>query len=155
MEYLALLLPVCLCWRARHLFAATTAAALIIAAAGSRGGTASLVYPIPVLAVTFVLSYRLGKAGGWRTIAGPTLLAATAEVINPGFNPFLLMVTFGPWAAGEFVRSRRRLAAELAEAGKLLEARSRRTRIGDPGGDSRRPEHCHHQRASQIRAPRT
>jgi signal transduction histidine kinase len=126
MEYLALLLPACLCWRARHLLAATAAAALIIAAAGSGGGTASLVYLIPVLAVTFVLSYRLGNAGGWRTIAGPTLLAATAEVINPGFNPFLLMVTFGPWAAGEFVRSRRRLAAELAEAGKLLAAEQSR-----------------------------
>jgi signal transduction histidine kinase len=122
MEFLALLLPACLCWPARHLLAATAAAALIIAAAGSRGGTASLAYLIPVLAVTFVLSYRLGNAGGWRTIAGPALLAATAEVINPVFNPFLLMVTFGPWAAGEFVRSRRRLAAELAEAGELLEA---------------------------------
>ena len=130
MEYLALLLPVCLCWRARHLLAVTIAAALIIAAAGSRGGTASLVYLIPVLAVTFVLSYRLGDAGGWRrTIAGPALLAATAEVVNPGFNPFLLMVTFGPWAAGEFVRSRRRLAAELAEAGELLEAE--RSRYAD------------------------
>ena len=97
MEYLALLLPACLCWRARHLLAATAAtaaAALIIAAAGSRGGTASLVYLIPVLAVTFVLSYRLGNAGGWRTIAGPALLAATAEVVNSGFNPLLLMVTF-------------------------------------------------------------
>jgi signal transduction histidine kinase len=122
MEYLALLLPACLCWRARHLLAATVATALIIAAAGSRGGTASLVYLIPVLAVTFVLSYRLGNAGGWRTITGPALLAATAEVINPSFNPFFVMVTFGPWAAGEFVRSRRRLAAELAEAGELLEA---------------------------------
>ena len=71
MEYLALLLSACLCWRARHLLAVTIAAALIIAAAGSRGGTASLVYLIPVLAVTFVLSYRLGNAGGWRrTIAG-------------------------------------------------------------------------------------
>jgi hypothetical protein len=117
MEYLALLLPVCLCWRTRHLLAVTTAAALIIAAAGSRGGTASLVYLIPVLAVTFVLSYRLGDAGGWRrTVAGPALLAAMAEVINPSFNPLFLMVTFGPWAAGEFVRSRRRLAAELTEA---------------------------------------
>lgn len=123
MEYLALLLPVCLCWRDRHLFAVTTAAALVIAAAGSRGGTASLVYLIPVLAVTFVLGYRLGNAGGWRrTIAGPALLAATAEFVNTGFNPLFLMVTFGPWAAGEFVRSRRRLAAELAEAGELLEA---------------------------------
>jgi signal transduction histidine kinase len=129
MEYLALLLPVCLCWRARHLLAATAAAALIIAAAGSRGGTASLAYLIPVLTVTFLLSYRLGNAGGWRTIAGPALLAATAEVINPGFNPFLLMVTFGPWAAGEFVRSRRRLAAELAEAAELLEAE--RSRYAD------------------------
>jgi signal transduction histidine kinase len=130
MEYLALLLPVCLCWRTRHLLAVTTAAALIIAAAGSRGGTASLVYLIPVLAVTFVLSYRLGNAGGWRrTIAGPALLAVTAEVVNPGFNPLLLMVTFGPWAAGEFVRSRRRLAAELAEAGELLEAE--RSRYAD------------------------
>ncbi len=64
MEYLALLLPVCLCWRARHLLVVTTGAALIIAAAGSRGGTASLVYLIPVLAVSFVLSYRLGDAGG-------------------------------------------------------------------------------------------
>ena len=27
MEYLALLLPACLCWRARHLLAATTVAA--------------------------------------------------------------------------------------------------------------------------------
>jgi signal transduction histidine kinase len=129
MEYLALLLPACLCWRARHLLAATTAAALIIAAAASRGGTASLAYLIPVLAVTFLLSYRLGNAGGWRTIAGPALLAATAEVVNRGFNPFLLMVTFGPWAAGEFVRSRRRLAAELAEAGELLEAE--RSRYAD------------------------
>ena len=130
MDYLALLLPVCLCWRARHLLAVTIAAALIIAAAGSRGGTASLVYLIPVLAVTFVLSYRLGDAGGWRrTIAGPALLAATAEVINPSFNPLFLMVTFGPWAAGEFVRSRRRLAAELTEAGELLEAE--RSRYAD------------------------
>jgi signal transduction histidine kinase len=129
MEYLALLLPVCLCWRARHLSAATAAAALIIAAAGSRGGTASLVYLIPVLAVAFLLSYRLGNAGGWRTIAGPALLAATAEVTNPVFNPFLLMVTFGPWAAGEFVRSRRRLAAELAETAELLEAE--RSRYAD------------------------
>jgi hypothetical protein len=64
MQYMALLLPVCLCWPARHLPAMTTAAALIIAAAGSRGGTASLAYLIPVLAVTFVLSYRLGNAGG-------------------------------------------------------------------------------------------
>jgi signal transduction histidine kinase len=80
--------------------------------------------------VTCVLSYRLGNAGGWRrTIAGPALLAGTAEVVNPGFNPFLLMVTFGPWAAGEFVRSRRRLAAELAEAGELLEAE--RSRYAD------------------------
>jgi signal transduction histidine kinase len=122
MEYLALLLPACLCWRARHLLAATVAAALIIAAAGWRGGTASLVYLIPVLGVAFVLSYRLGGSGAWRrTIAGPALLALTAEVVNHGFNPFFLMVTFGPWAAGGFVRSRRRLAAELAEAGELLE----------------------------------
>jgi signal transduction histidine kinase len=128
-EYLALLLPACLCWPARHLLAATAAAALIIAAAGSRGGTASLAYLIPVLAVTFLLSYRLGNAGGWRTVAGPALLAATAEVVNPGFNPFLLMVTFGPWAAGEFGRSRRRLAAELAEAAELLEAE--RSRYAD------------------------
>ncbi|MGB6452954.1 MAG: histidine kinase [Streptosporangiaceae bacterium] len=49
--------------------------------------------------------------------------------MNPVFNPLLLMVTFGPWAAGEFVRSRRRLAAELAEAGKLLEAE--RSRYAD------------------------
>jgi signal transduction histidine kinase len=130
MEYLALLLPVCLCWRARYLLAVTIVAAVIIAAAGSRGGTASLVYLIPVLAVTFVLSYRLGDSGGWRrTIAGPALLAATAEVVNPGFNPLFLMVTFGPWAAGEFVRSRRRLAAELAEAGELLE--EERSRYAD------------------------
>ena len=125
MEYLALLLPACLCWRARHLLAAaaaTAAAALIIAVAASRGGTASLAYLIPVLAVTFVLSFRLGSAGGWRTIAGPALLAATAEAVNPSFNPLFLMVTFGPWAAGEFVRSRRRLAAELAEAAEQLAA---------------------------------
>ena len=80
--------------------------------------------------MTFLLSYRLGNAGSWRrTIAGPALLAATAEVVNPSFNPFFLMVTFGPWAAGEFVRSRRRLAAELAEAGELLEAE--RSRYAD------------------------
>jgi signal transduction histidine kinase len=129
MEYLALLLPVCLCWRTRYLLAATAAAAVIIAAAASRGGTASLAYLVPVLAVTFLLSYRLGNAGGWRTIAGPALLAVTAEVTNPVFNPFFLMVTFGPWAAGEFVRSRRRLAAELAEAAELLEAE--RSRYAD------------------------
>ena len=80
--------------------------------------------------MAFVLSYRLGDAGGWRrTIAEPALLAATAEVVNPGFNPFLLMVTFGPWAAAEFARSRRRLAAELAETGELLDAE--RSRYAD------------------------
>jgi signal transduction histidine kinase len=130
MEYLALLLPVCLCWPARHLLAATIAAAVIIAAAGSGGDTASVAYLLPVLGVTFLLSYRLGNAGTWRrTVAGPALLAATAEVVNPGFNPLFLMVAFGPWAAGEFVRSRRRLAAELAEAGELLEAE--RSRYAD------------------------
>ena len=39
------------------------------------------------------------------------------------------MITFGPWATGEFARSRRRLAADLAEAGKLLEAE--RSRYAD------------------------
>ena len=93
MEYLALLLPVCMCWPARHLLAVTTAAALIIAAAGSRGGTASLVYLIPVLAVTFALSYRLGNAGGWRTITGPALLVYSglcAMALRIGLSVFAL-----------------------------------------------------------------
>jgi signal transduction histidine kinase len=41
-----------------------------------------------------------------------------------GFNPFVLVITFGPWLAGALVRERQQMARRLEEVGRELESES-------------------------------
>ena len=77
------------------------------------------------------------------TAVSALLLALLTGWMVPA--PRLAMAAFlGPW-----------LVALIYQTADIGEARSWRARSGDPGGDRHRPERRHHQRASQIRAPRT
>jgi signal transduction histidine kinase len=41
-----------------------------------------------------------------------------------GFNPFIVVIIFGPWLAGAVVRERQQVASRLAQVGRELEAES-------------------------------
>jgi signal transduction histidine kinase len=76
------------------------------------------------LAAMVIGCFAVGTIGSpWRTVGVPAVISAGVEIFGTSaFNPLYLMVTFGPWAAGAAVRSRRRLAFQLAEVGEQLEA---------------------------------
>jgi signal transduction histidine kinase len=106
--------------------AALCAGALLVPVAF--GQRAVLNGPIDILlCVPFLIAYRLGTrdhlAGG---IAGVALLAASLQVTGRAFNPFFVMITFGPWLAGRIVRSRHRLIVQLAARNRELEAERER-----------------------------
>jgi signal transduction histidine kinase len=68
-----------------------------------------------LLCVPFLIAYVLGcESGTAAGLAGVAVLAAALQVASGGvFSPIELMITVGPWAAGQIVRSRRRLAEQL------------------------------------------
>jgi signal transduction histidine kinase len=72
---------------------------------------------------TFLLAYALGTiAGSAAGLAGVALLTAGLQGANPSFNPFLFMITFGPWLAGRIIVSRRRLTDQLEARNSELQA---------------------------------
>jgi signal transduction histidine kinase len=106
--------------------AALCAGALLVPVAF--GQRAVLNGPIDILlCVPFLIAYRLGTrdhlAAG---IAGVALLAASLQVTDRAFNPFFVMITFGPWLAARIVRSRHRLIVQLAARNRELEAERER-----------------------------
>jgi signal transduction histidine kinase len=62
----------------------------------------------------FLLTYALGARSRLLPgLAGVMLLTVGLQAQNPVFNPFLEMLTLGPWLAGRIVASRRRLTEQL------------------------------------------
>ncbi len=71
----------------------------------------------------FLLAYALGTIAGFAAgLAGVVLLTAGLQASNPSFNPFLFMITFGPWLAGRIILSRRRLTDQLEARNSELQA---------------------------------
>lgn len=58
-------------------------------------------------------------------LAACVWMAATVEVTQ-GFNPFVLVITLGPWLAGAVILDRQQVARRLAEVGREIEAESER-----------------------------
>jgi signal transduction histidine kinase len=76
----------------------------------------------PAGAGSFLIALALGTQLPWgRSLIG--LLPLTAGLAIPAgqFNPFLLMVTFGPWLIGLVLASRQRAADQLARRARELE----------------------------------
>lgn len=112
----------CLAMRRAHPRWAAAAAAVLIGVAGVAGPSAG--EPFSVLFVpVFALAYSLGADD---RLAGSVLvlllLIAGLQLAVGQFNPFVAMVTAGPWAAGLVARSRRQLTEQLTARGRELEA---------------------------------
>ena len=84
--------------------------------------------PIDILlCVPFLISYSLGTRDHLVTgIAGAALLNAGLQAGDRVFNPFFVMITFGPWLASRIIRSRHRLVLQLAARNRELEAERER-----------------------------
>jgi signal transduction histidine kinase len=106
--------------RARPQLAAV-AAAICMAAAGAAGSSAG--WPGSLLFVpVFMLAYSLGTSASlWPSVLALLLLGVGLQLTVSQFNPFVVVVTAGPWAVGLVVRSRRRLTDQLALRGRELE----------------------------------
>ena len=101
---------------------AAAAAAVLLGVAGVAGSATG--QPFSVLFVpVFVLAYSLGadsRVG--RSVLALLALIAGLQLAIGQFNPFVAMVTAGPWAAGLVARSRRQLTEQLTARGRELEA---------------------------------
>ncbi len=98
-------------------------AAACCAALASLGNTGPLPDSPPIVAI-FLLAYSLGTADGTvRSVAALACLGAGTQAANgiAVFNPFIIVGIIGPFALGIVMRSRRRLADQLAARGAELE----------------------------------
>ena len=69
---------------------------------------------VPLLSLPCLAAYGLGHLAGLTTgLTALAVLIAALEVANGTFNPFVLMISLGPWLAGRIIRSRRQLAEQL------------------------------------------
>jgi len=75
----------------------------------------------------FFLAYSAGAMAGLASGLAATTWLAGALVVQAGyFNPFLVMITAGPWFAGRVVRSRRDVIAQLEARNDELAAERER-----------------------------
>jgi signal transduction histidine kinase len=72
--------------------------------------------PVPV---AFACGYTTPRLAG---LAACVALAAIGE--SAGFNPFVIVIVFGPWGAGVLVRERQQVTRRLQEVGRELESES-------------------------------
>jgi signal transduction histidine kinase len=71
----------------------------------------------------FLLAYALGARSRLLPgLVGVALLTVGLQAQDPVFNPFIEMLTLGPWLAGRIVASRRRLTEQLAARNAELAA---------------------------------
>jgi signal transduction histidine kinase len=79
--------------------------------------------PVPIAFACGLTSGRIvGLAAcAWLTAIGE--LGAEGPG-HGGFNPFIVVIVFGPWLAGAVIRERQQIARRLAEVGRQLEAES-------------------------------
>jgi signal transduction histidine kinase len=117
----------CLVWQRRRPVPATLVAAGCIAAISLADtvGRFDAVENVGLLAI-FLLCYRLGERTALRPGLVCVVLLIVALQVDTQFNPFLEIITVGPWAAGQLVRSRERLRAELAQRGRDLDVERER-----------------------------
>src|SRR5262249_13405376 len=80
-------------------------------------GALNLLELVPLL-VAYLLGLETSVVVGLVSVA---ILAAGLQALGGPFNPLFEMVTLGPWLAGRAVRSRRRLAAQIAGRNRELE----------------------------------
>ena len=113
----------CVIVRRAHPQMAAIAAAIFLAAAGVGGSSADMPGSL-ILVPVLMLAYSLGAgADPVRSSLALLLLAAGLQLaVGAQFNPFVVVITIGPWAVGLVVRSRRHLAEQLAVRGRELEA---------------------------------
>ncbi len=112
----------CLIVRRAHPGWAASAAAVLLGLTGVAGSATG--EPFSVLFVpVFALAYSLGADDRLaRPVLVLLLLIAGLQLAVGQFNPFVAMVTAGPWAAGLVARSRRQLTEQLTARGRELEA---------------------------------
>jgi len=113
----------CIIVRRAHPQLAAVAAGVCLAVAGVAGSSAGMPGSL-VLVPVFLLAYSLGAGAGFgHSVLALLLLGAGLQLaVGAQFNPFVVVVTIGPWAVGLVVRSRRHLAGQLAVRGRELEA---------------------------------
>jgi signal transduction histidine kinase len=112
----------CLIVRRAHPGWAASAAAVLLGLIGVAGSTTGEPFSLFVVPV-FALAYSLGAdARLARSVLVLLLLIAGLQLAVGQFNPFVAMVTVGPWAAGLVTRSRRQLTEQLTARGAELEA---------------------------------
>jgi signal transduction histidine kinase len=99
-----------------------TAGVLVVIPALTSYGDAIYNSAVPVLAAVFLIAYSLGSQRSWqRALPGVAVLTAGLLLTGGPFNPFLVMVTVGPWLAGMVVASRRRSVDQLELRTRELE----------------------------------
>ena len=101
---------------------AALAAAAILGLAGWAGPSAGDPFGL-VFVVIFLLAYSLGASRRLGlSVLTVVLLGAGLQIAVATFNPFVVIITAGPWAAGLVVRSRHQLTEQLTIRGGELEA---------------------------------
>jgi signal transduction histidine kinase len=112
-------------WAALALAGATGALALLTTyvfpweTTGLLDGLTTLL-PVPI---AFVCGLAWRREVG---LIGAVWMAVAVELTQGYVNPFVLVVTLGPWLVGAVARDRRQIVQRLAEVGRELEAESRR-----------------------------
>jgi signal transduction histidine kinase len=104
-------------WRRRFpVTVAVVAAVLLVVPLLVPGGVIVASGPAgdPAGAAVFLIALALGADCRWRrSLWGLVPLTAAMGANGSGFNPFLEMLTIGPWLAGLVVASRRRVGEQL------------------------------------------
>ena len=101
---------------------AALAAAAILGLAGWAGPSAGDPFGL-IFVVIFLLAYSLGASRRLGlSVLTVVLLGAGLQIAVATFNPFVVIITAGPWAAGLVVRSRHQLTEQLTIRGGELEA---------------------------------
>jgi signal transduction histidine kinase len=102
-----------------QLAAVVAGGCLAVAALGSSAAFPGSLILVPVI----LLAYSLGTAADLRrSVLALAVLSAGLQLSAGQFNPVVVVLTIGPWAAGLVIRSRRRLTEQLAARGQELEA---------------------------------
>jgi signal transduction histidine kinase len=112
-------------WRRRFPVAVAVAAAVLLVipllVPGGYSASNELVGD-PAGAAVFLIALALGSDCRWRrSLWGLAPLTAAMAANGSGFNPFLEMLTIGPWLAGLVVASRRRVGEQLELRARELE----------------------------------
>ena len=112
----------CLVWQRRAVLTATLVAAAWVAviSIADREGRYDTIENVGLL-VIFLLCYRLGAHAAARPGLCCLVPLIAALQLGSSFNPFLAMITVGPWVTGQLVRSRDALRAELLVRSEELE----------------------------------